>query len=168
VRRAFLCGKDQYTGIDYQHCRDCLEIKLHQTVSAFAIKLCAYAVMHNHYHLVMNVHTDIVDACNNLEVVQHCHALFTGTAISQKFELGARLEPHEVEPLNHLVTPWRKRLTELSWFIRVVNESISMQADAEDKCRRNWPTILTRRLPRISGLHWLNHSRGDASLGVQT
>jgi hypothetical protein len=58
VRRAFLCGVDQFSGVNYEHERDWLEHKLHHTAEAFAIKLCAYAVMNNHYHVVRNVRTE--------------------------------------------------------------------------------------------------------------
>lgn len=96
VRRAFLCGVDDYSGKNYEHRRDWLEDKLHQTASAFAIKLCAYAVMHNHYHVVLNVRIDIADAWTDLDVVQRWHSLFSGNPISQQFELGCPLEPHEL------------------------------------------------------------------------
>ena len=139
VRRAFLCGQDEYSGINYEHRRDWLEDKLHQTASAFAIKLCAYAVMNNHYHVVLNVREDTAQSWTNLEVVQRWHSLFSGTAISQLFELGAPLKPSELEHVSDCVNRWRKRLTDISWFMRVVNESIARRANAEDECKgRFW------------------------------
>ena len=134
VRRAFLCGIDQYSGVNYEHRRDWLEDKLHKTAEAFAIKLCAYAVMHNHYHVVLNVRTDIADSWSNREVVEHWHMLFSGTPASQQFELGAPLTKPEIESLNNDIAKWRKRLTDISWYMRVVNESIARQANAEDAC----------------------------------
>ena len=134
VRRAFLCGDDQYSGVNYEHRRDWLESKLHRTASAFAIKLCAYAVMHNHYHVVLNVRQDIAESWTNLEVVQRWHTLFSGTPSSQLFELGVPLEPSELEHVSQLASLWRNRLTDISWFMRIVNESIARRANAEDKC----------------------------------
>lgn len=134
VRRAFLCGKDTHTGNDYEHRRDWLEKKLHETTSSFAIRLCAYAVMNNHYHVVLNVREDIADSWTNLEVVKRWHKLFSGTAISQLYEVGAPLTSQEKNHVAQLVSLWRKRLTDISWFMRVVNESIARRANAEDQC----------------------------------
>lgn len=134
VRRAFLCGVDHYSGIDYEHRRDWLEDRLHQTAGAFAIKLCAYAVMNNHYHVVLNVRTDIAESWSNLEVVERWHQLFSGTSLSQQFELGGQLNKSQLESLNNDISKWRQRLTDISWYMRVVNESIARQANSEDNC----------------------------------
>ena len=76
VRRAFLCGTDHYLGNNYEHRRDWLETKLLQTADVFAIKLCAYAVMHNHYHVVLHVRPDIASDWTDLDVVNRWHRLF--------------------------------------------------------------------------------------------
>jgi REP element-mobilizing transposase RayT len=134
VRRAFLCGVDDYSGINYEHRRDWLEDKLHQTADAFAIKLCAYAVMSNHYHVVLNVRTDLAACWSDYEVVERWHRLFSGTSLSQQLALGTPLSKSEKDLLSKDITLWRQRLTDISWFMRVVNESIARQANSEDKC----------------------------------
>jgi REP element-mobilizing transposase RayT len=120
--------------VNYEHRRDWLEDKLHQTADAFAIKLCAYAVMNNHYHVVLNVRSDMAASWSNFEVVERWHRLFSGTPLSQQFELGANLNKGEKEQLSKDIAVWRQRLTDISWFMRIVNESIARQANSEDEC----------------------------------
>ena len=134
VRRAFLCGLDHYSGNDYEHRRDWLEDKLLATAEAFAIKLCAYAVMSNHYHVVLHVRPDIASAWTDLEVVQRWHQLFNGSLFSQRFALGESLSKAERRVLKSDVRKWRARLTNISWFMRIVNEFIARQANQEDQC----------------------------------
>ena len=45
VRRAFLCGIDSYSGVNYSHRRAWVEDKLFKLESIFAIDIAAYAIM---------------------------------------------------------------------------------------------------------------------------
>ena len=134
VRRAFLCGYDAHSQTDYEHRRQWLEDKLHRTANVFSIKLCAYAVMSNHYHLVVHIHTNAANRWSKQEVVRRWHSLFNGTYLSQCFAAGEPLLPTQLEVLHQDIEIWRERLCSLSWFMKVVNESIARRANLEDKC----------------------------------
>ena len=55
VRRHFLCGKDPLTGKDYSARKQDIQDRLALLAEVFAIDVCAYAILSNHYHLVLHV-----------------------------------------------------------------------------------------------------------------
>ncbi|MBQ1782165.1 MAG: hypothetical protein II007_00770 [Gammaproteobacteria bacterium] len=57
MRRAFLCGEDRLTGNDYSHRKAWVLERLALLSEIFTIDLGAYAVMANHYHLVVRLDT---------------------------------------------------------------------------------------------------------------
>ena len=134
VRRAFLCGFDRFTARSYEHRRAWLEHKLHHTAELFAVKLCAYAVMSNHYHVVLHVRPDIAANWSYRDVIERWSSLFNGTLFSQRFLKGKPLDDAQWKVLKRDIKRWRERLTDISWFMRIVNESIARQANAEDRC----------------------------------
>jgi len=134
VRRAFLCGEDHYSGNSYEHRRQWLEDKLHEVASIFSIKLCAYAVMSNHYHVVLHVRRDIALEWSDEEVVKRWHSLYSGNLLSQRFHNDSALSEAELSMLQKDIAKWRDRLCSISWFMRVVNEFIAIKANREDKC----------------------------------
>ena len=134
VRRAFLCGTDHYSGKCYEHRRDWLEGLLLKNADIFAIKLCAYAVMSNHYHVVLHVRPDIAAAWSDEDIVKRWHQLFNGNLFSQRFLNGEPMHKAEWLTLKKDIDLWRSRLMDISWFMRVVNERVARRANIEDKC----------------------------------
>ncbi len=134
VRRAFLCGIDITTQQSYEHRRGWLEDKLLFLTSVFALDLCAYAIMSNHYHVVLHINKTQAEAWSAYEIIERWHELFSGNMLSKRFISGELLSVAEDKVLNTCVETWRIRLMDISWLMRILNESIARQANAEDLC----------------------------------
>jgi REP element-mobilizing transposase RayT len=132
VRRAFLCGEDAVTGNSYEHRRGWIEQRLLELADIFAIDIAAYAVMSNHYHVVLHIHQKVAQAWSVREVIDRWHRLFNGSMLSQRYSQGEALGKAELTTLSEQVEKWRKRLMSISWFMRCTNERIAREANKED------------------------------------
>ena len=134
VRRALLCGTDTYTQQSYEHRRVWVEERIHLLSSLFSIEICAYAVMSNHYHMVVKCDPAQATCWNPKEVVNRWLTLFKGTLLAQKYQQGLELSPAELAAVSDTIAVWRNRLTNISWFMKCLNEFIARQANKEDEC----------------------------------
>lgn len=136
VRRAFLCGEDDMTGVNYEHRRGWVEKRLLTLAKVFAIEVCAYAVMSNHLHVVLKVNPDKARAWTNRDVATRWCMLHKGTPSIQEFvEKGDKLlEDTKHSTLQSTLAIYRQRLMDISWFMRELNEPIARRANQEDGC----------------------------------
>jgi len=134
VRRAFLCGKDAHSGFDFSHRRQWIVDRIKLVCSVFVVDMCAYAIMSNHYHVVVRINTDQINDWSDKEVVQRWLQLFQGPLLIHQYLNKAKLTEYEQDRIFVLVSTWRKRLCDLSWFMRCINEPIARMANAEDHC----------------------------------
>lgn len=134
VRKAFLCGVDRESGIDFEHRRRRIEDKLFELVNVFAIEVCAYAIMHNHHHEILHVDVDRAKSWSWQEVIVRWHRLYQGKVFSQRFLNGDPLGEPELKQVRKLAEEWRERLMSISWFMRALNEPIARDANKEDDC----------------------------------
>ena len=132
VRQAFLCGIDERTGNSYEHRRDWIEDRVRVLASLFSIELCAYAVMSNHYHLVVKLNPSEARGWSDDEVLERWTALFRGPLLVQRYRDGGALTPIELDNVRSTAAVFRNRLASLSWFMKCLNEPIARKANAED------------------------------------
>jgi REP element-mobilizing transposase RayT len=134
VRRAFLCGKDRYTGKNFNHRRQWLVDRIALQVEVFGIGVCAYAVMGNHYHVVLRVDKPPVLVLSDVEVLKRWTRLFRGPHLVRQYLEGLSLDSVEMQTVREIAAVWRRRLYDISWFMRCLNEYIARRANAEDQC----------------------------------
>jgi len=134
VRRAFLCGYDHNSQTSYEHRREWLENEMFKQVDTFSIDIAAYAIMSNHYHIVLHVNKNKADSWSRDEVIARWHTLYKGNALSQRYLTDPRFSSAELLKLDEFIEIWRERLRDISWFMRRLNETISRQANNEDNC----------------------------------
>jgi len=132
VRRHFLCGKDPLTGKDYSARKQDIQDRLALLAEVFAVDVCAYAILSNHYHLVLHVDEQSALEWDEMEVASRWIRLFTGPAIVRSFVAGQELSQTQKQIVKNHIQEYRKRLCSLSWFMKCLNEPIARQANAED------------------------------------
>jgi REP element-mobilizing transposase RayT len=133
VRRAWLWGLDGYAGRDYSHRKTWVLDRLAHLTHLFTIDVCAYAVMSNHYHLVLHIDQSRARRLTLEEVAQRWRQLFNTPASVERF-LAGQANEDEQRQAEALLTRWRARLCDLSWFMKCMNEHLARRANAEDQC----------------------------------
>ena len=69
VRRAFLCGIDRKIGEIFEHRKQWVVDRMKKLASVVCMDICAYAVMDNHYHVVLRVDEDQAKALSLDEIL---------------------------------------------------------------------------------------------------
>jgi hypothetical protein len=133
VRRCFLMGNDPLTGRNYDHRKQWIEDELKRLAAGFGIDLLVFSVLSNHFHLVLRSRPDVVASWDDTEVARRWLCLCP----RRKQQDGSAAEPSECE-LNAIrhdpdrLGEIRSRLSDISWWMRLLCQSIAMRANRED------------------------------------
>lgn len=126
VRRSYLCGTDSQTGKDYSHRKQWLVDRMKYLAGIFSVHICAYAVMSNHYHIVLYVNTDLAQSWSPNEILLRWTRLFGPS-------MGKHINKLDLISAEKKVEELRIRLSSLSWYMRCLNEPIARRANREDE-----------------------------------
>jgi REP element-mobilizing transposase RayT len=129
-----LCGNDPYTKRNYDHRRQWLVDRIKKLASIFSINIAAYAIMSNHYHLVLQVDRVHADLLSMDEVIERWYQLYNGHPIVDEYLTNPDISPIKLAKVDEFSELWRKRLYDISWFMKCLNEHISREANKEDNC----------------------------------
>ena len=135
VRRAWLCGIDRRTGKDYSHRKRWLVDRMFALARCFAVEIDAYAVMSNHFHLVVHYDPRACDDWSPDEVTTRWVEAFPPT------ERGMVVEERKAEIRELMlgdperVERARRTLGSLSGFMKHLKQPIARKANDEDGCK---------------------------------
>ncbi len=129
VRRSWLCGVDPLAGVDDGARKAMLEARIMELGSIFALGIYSFAVMSNQVHVVLSVEPDAASQWGKEAVVDRWLRLFParqGDTRERELMLKSAIA----------IETRRQRLTDISWFMRCLDEHAARRANAEGVKRR--------------------------------
>jgi REP element-mobilizing transposase RayT len=171
VRRAWLCGHDDYLQQSFEHGKPIVEARILEVGSIFACGIYGYAVMSNHLHIVVHMNPNTARDWTPFEVATRWVRLYpTGKLDSDQLKIETILSD------TLLIEVYRSRLCNLSWLMKSIAEPIARFANAEDKVNgRFWQgrfkaQVLRNEKALLAAMTYvdLNPVRADIAKGVST
>jgi hypothetical protein len=134
VRRCYLMGDDPVSGKNYDYRKALLESELRRLAASFGIDLLCYAIMSNHFHLVLRSRPDVVATWDDTEVARRWLTLCP----PRKDKDQKPVEPTEFD-LNMIrknklkLAAIRSRLSDISWWMRLLSQKVAQKANKDDE-----------------------------------
>lgn len=129
VRRLFLCGDGS------EHRKVWIEQRLQQLAEIFAIEVCSYGILDNHFHVVLKLNESELATWSDEQVALKWAQLFPPRSKDRKptAPTSAWLQDrlNDKQWLNRI----RGRLNNLGWFMKCLKEPIARRANKEDNAR---------------------------------
>ena len=116
VRRAFLAGYDKPTKTDFSHRRQWIVDKMMELCDIFSIHICSYAVMSNHYHMVLKVEENKL--WTKTQTLRAWNKLYSLPYLCEKYLRGEITDYAEERQVKKMAKKYRKRLMNISWFMK--------------------------------------------------
>ena len=84
--------------------------------------------------MVLHVNVKQVMGWTNNDIVRRWHLLHKGTLLTQMFARGDILSEGQTLTFDDTIAQYRRRLHDISWLMRNLNEYIAREANKEDGC----------------------------------
>lgn len=129
VRRSYLCGVDNLSGRSFDHRKRWMKKQLSKLAKIFAIDIGVYAIMDNHFHVMLTNRPDLAARWNDDEVIERWWRLYPRRLleeIPQQIRKMWLLDKKFIEKI-------RRRLSSISWFMKCLSEPIARRANKEDQ-----------------------------------
>jgi hypothetical protein len=134
VRRCFLFGDDPVSGNNFDHRKVWIEDHLQHFAACFGIDLLGFAILSNHFHLILRTRPDIVKSWDDEEVARRWLLICP----HRKDNHGKALKPTDAEigtisncPVR--LAEIRSRLSNISWWMRLLCQRVAQRANQEDQ-----------------------------------
>jgi len=134
VRRTFLCGIDQLTGYDYSHRKTWLEKRILGLCTIFSVDVYAFAVMDNHYHIVLYLDPLKPLRWTKETVAERWMQAYESQRLTQLSNQQRELRKQAIIADKDKIALYRERLGSLSWFMSRLNEPLAKQSNSEENC----------------------------------
>lgn len=131
VRGAFLTGKDKRTGRDYTHRKQWIIDRIKHLAPSFAVDVYGYAIMSNHFHLVIYYDPQAARTWCDEEVVDRWMRAFPRDETDEERLLRRKVLLQDQEAIASM----RARLGSISHFMKHLKQPIAWRANREDQCK---------------------------------
>ena len=150
VRRCWLFGDDPLTGINYDHRKEWIEERLRHFAAYFGIDLLAFAVLSNHYHLMLRSRPDVVATWDDTEVARRWLMICP----HRRQKDGTPCEPSKIEldairNCKQRSAEIRQRLSDISWWMRLLDQRIARRCNDEDEAKGRFFEDRFKAIPLI-------------------
>ena len=134
VRRCFLMGYDKFSGKNFDHRKPWIEQQLADQARYFAIDLCSFAILDNEIQQQLRSRPDIVQQMDDVEVARRWLMLCpVRRGKNRQPEEPTEVEMNCVVNNKARVEELRRRLSDISWWMRLLCQHIAQRANREDE-----------------------------------
>jgi len=132
-RLCFLLGNDPVSGKSFDHRKGWIENELKRLAATMGIDVLAFACLSNHFHLILRSRPDVVETWTDHEIARRWCRLCP----AKKCADPANYEPSPAEMAMIVncperLTEVRLRLSDISWWMRILCQKIAIRANLED------------------------------------
>ena len=83
---------------------------------------------------MLNINAERSSHWTDEEIINHWQRLFSLPVLVERYQTGQCHSSAEQDKAQETIDLFRERLTDISWFMRCLNEYIARRANKEDKC----------------------------------
>jgi len=108
----------------------------------FCIDVCAYAVMSNHYHIVLHLNIWEQSSLTLREFLTRWRSLYTVNYLVARYLREEPMCDAETHAIQEVGEQWRERLADLSWFMRALNEGVARKGRFKSQALLDEQTLM--------------------------